>query len=159
MPVAMSKVSAGILPYRWRGGRLEVFLVHPGGPFYAHRDAGVWSIAKGLIEPGEDPERAARREFAEETGQAVAGPLLPLGMLRQPSGKRVHAFAVAMDLDPERLRSNTFLLEWPPGSGHRRAFPEVDRGAWFDLETAREKILPGQAAFLDRLLERLPRAS
>ena len=151
----MSLESAGLLPYRRRNGRLEVFLVHPGGPFYAHRDAGVWSIAKGLIEPGEDPLAAARREFEEETGQAVAGEFIPLGELRQRSGKRVHAWAVAADIDPAGVKSNCFEMEWPRGSGRIRRFPEVDRGAWFDIETAREKILPGQAGFLDRLVERL----
>lgn len=151
----MSVESAGLLPYRWRNGRLEVFLVHPGGPFYAHRDAGVWSIAKGIVETGEDALAAARREFEEETGQAVDGEFLPLGELRQRSGKRVHAWAVAADIDPATVRSNTFEMEWPRGSGQIRRFPEVDRGAWFDIETAREKILPGQAAFLDRLAERL----
>ncbi len=151
----MSVESAGLLPYRWRNGRLEVFLVHPGGPFYAHRDAGVWSIAKGIIEPGEDALAAARREFEEETGQVPDGEFIPLGELRQRSGKRVHAWAVAADIDPARLHSNTFEMEWPRGSGKIRRFPEVDRGAWFDIKTAREKILPGQAGFLDRLVARL----
>jgi len=148
----MSVESAGILPYRRRDGRLEVFLVHPGGPFYRHRDDGAWSIAKGLIEPGEDPRTAALREFEEETGFRIAGELEPLGTLRQRSGKRVHAWAAqAPDLDPARLRSNTFTLEWPRGSGRYQTFPEVDRGAWFDLDTARRKLLPGQTGFLERL--------
>ncbi len=151
----MARVSAGLLPYRRKKGVLEVLLVHPGGPFFQHRDAGVWSIAKGEIDPGEDALAAAVREFREETGFEPHGPYLPLGTVRQPSGKIVQAWAFAGDFDPARLRSNSFRLEWPPNSGRMRAFPEVDRAGWFDLETARHKLLPAQTAFLDRLRERL----
>ena len=155
----MAKVSAGLLLYRWRAGRLEVLLVHPGGPYWAHREAGAWSIPKGEVDPGEDLLAAARREFREETGQAPpAGAPLALTPRRQPSGKRVHAFALEGAFAPERLSSNTFTMEWPPGSGRRAAFPEVDRAAWFDLATARAKIVPGQRPFLDELAARLAEA-
>ncbi len=147
----MARVSAGLLPYRRRDGRIEVLLVHPGGPFFARRDLGVWSLAKGEIDPGEDALAAAVREFREETGFAPEGPFRPLGSVRQHAGKIVQAWAFAADYDPAELRSNTFTLEWPPGSGRRTAFPEVDRAAWFDLEEARRRIVPGQRPFLDRL--------
>jgi predicted NUDIX family NTP pyrophosphohydrolase len=151
----MPQRSAGILLYRRRdGGSLEVLLVHPGGPFFARRDDGAWSIPKGLYEDGEEPLAAARREFAEELGSPCPdGPALELGEVRQRNGKRVTAWAVEGDLDPEAITSNTFEIEWPPRSGRTREFPEVDRAAWFDLGTAREKILAAQAAFLDRLAE------
>ena len=151
----MNVQSAGILCYREREQGLEVFLVHPGGPFWARRDDGAWSIPKGLIETGEDPLSAARREFNEETGFVASGECIELGQLKQRSGKIVHAWALQMDLDPTYLHSNTFTLEWPRGSGKLREYPEVDRGAWFSLATARQKIYEGQAAFLDRLLEYL----
>lgn len=151
----MAKISAGLLPWRRRGGRVEVFLVHPGGPFWASKDTHAWSIAKGEVEPGEDLAAAARREFAEETGLDCDGPVMALGERRQPGGKIVHAWAVAAEPDPEAVRSNSFRMEWPPRSGRERAFPEVDRAAWFDLATAREKIHKGQVAFLDALAERL----
>lgn len=147
----MAKQSAGLLLYRRREGRLEVLLVHPGGPFYAQKDAGVWSIPKGEHDLGEDPMAAARREFKEETGFTAEGPFLPLTPLKQKSGKLVRAFACEGDADPERLRSNTFSLEWPPHSGNLKEFPEVDRAAWFSLAEAREKIHPGQAGFLEEL--------
>ena len=147
----MGKQSAGILAYRSRGGGLEVLLVHPGGPFWSSKDAGAWSIPKGLFEPGEDPVDAARREFAEETGFALEGDALPLGSIRQPSGKTVHAWAIAADIDVVRLRSNVFEMEWPPKSGKTREFPEVDKGAWFTLAAAGDKILKGQREFLERL--------
>jgi predicted NUDIX family NTP pyrophosphohydrolase len=145
------KTSAGILLYRRRGGALEVFLIHPGGPFWAKKDRGAWSIPKGEPAEGEDPLAAARREFAEETGFALGGDFRALEPLRQKGGKTVVAWAVEGDCDPAQLRSNTFEMEWPPRSGMRRSFPEVDRGAWFELAEARERILAAQAGFLDQL--------
>ena len=146
-----TKTSAGILLYRRRGGELEVFLVHPGGPFWAKKDLGAWSLPKGELEEGEDPLAAAVREFTEETGFRVAGDFRPLRPLRQPGGKTVLAWAVEGDCDPAELRSGMFSMEWPPRSGKRKEFPEVDRGAWFPLPEARRRILAGQAAFLDQL--------
>jgi predicted NUDIX family NTP pyrophosphohydrolase len=128
-----------------------VLLVHPGGPFWAKKDLGAWSIPKGEAEPGEDLLEAARRELAEETGFTAPGPTLSLGHARQRGGKVVHAWAVRGDADPSRLRSGTFEIEWPPRSGRAQAFPEVDRAAWFDLAEARRRIHPGQAPFLDAL--------
>jgi predicted NUDIX family NTP pyrophosphohydrolase len=148
----MPATSAGLLVYRRTGTELEVFLVHPGGPYWARKDLGAWSIPKGEISADEDPLLAAHREFAEETGSAVDGPTIALGEIRQTSGKRVHAWAVRGDLDAERIRSNTFELEWPRGSGVVRAFPEVDRAAWFPIDEARRRILPSQAQLLDRLV-------
>ena len=156
MPQADSspRRSAGILLHRDAGGGIEVLLVHPGGPFWARRDAGVWSIPKGEYSDGEDPLDAARREFAEELGsRAPDGDPADLGEIRQKSGKVVRGWALAGDLDPVAIQSNTFTLEWPPRSGRMREFPEVDRAEWFGLERAREKINPAQAAFLDRLAE------
>ncbi len=155
MPQARSsrRTSAGILLHRETGDGLEVLLVHPGGPFWARRDAGAWSIPKGEYSSDEDPLEAARREFAEELGSAApAGEPADLGEIRQRSGKVVHAWALAGDVDTTQIQSNTFTLEWPPRSGRTSEFPEVDRAAWFDLDRAREKINPAQAAFLDRLL-------
>ena len=138
--------------YRQSGGRREVLLVHPGGPFWRRRDDGVWSIPKGEIEAGEQAIDVARREFQEELGRpAPDGEPASMGKIRQAGGKVVHAWAVAGDVDVDSLRSNTFEMEWPPRSGRMRAFPEVDRAEWLDLDTARRKILPAQAAFLDRL--------
>jgi predicted NUDIX family NTP pyrophosphohydrolase len=146
--------SAGILLYRRRGDELEVLLVHPGGPFWARRDAGVWSIPKGEYGSGEDALAAARREFAEELGTpAPEGPVEDLGEVRQKGGKLVHAWALAGDLDASATVSNTFELEWPPQSGKLIEVPEVDRAEWFPLERAREKINPAQAELLDRLAE------
>jgi predicted NUDIX family NTP pyrophosphohydrolase len=148
----MPKTSAGLLLYRRREGRLEVLLVHPGGPFWAKRDLGAWSIPKGEYEEGEDPEAAARREFEEELG--IGGPtppFRPLGEIVQAGGKRVVAFAAEGDLDTSAIRSNEFELEWPPKSGTSQRFPEVDRAEWFRLAEAREKIIPGQIPLLDRL--------
>jgi predicted NUDIX family NTP pyrophosphohydrolase len=147
----MPSVSAGILLYRRADAGLEVLLVHPGGPFWKNKDAGSWSIAKGEVEEGEDPLPAARRELAEETGFCAGGDAIPLGEVRQKGGKVVHAWAVAGDADPDLLRSNKFELEWPPRSGRKRSFPEVDRAAWFGFPEARERILPAQVPFLDRL--------
>lgn len=153
----MPKLSAGLLPYRRRGGRVEVFLVHPGGPFWAKKDQHAWSIAKGEVEPDEALLDAARREFTEETGLECAGATMPLTPRRQSSGKIVHAWAIEADYDPEAIRSNTFALEWPPRSGRIREVPEIDRAAWFDLAAARQKIHKGQIGFLDELQERLPK--
>ncbi|HEY6894998.1 MAG TPA: NUDIX domain-containing protein, partial [Rhodanobacteraceae bacterium] len=143
--------SAGILLHRRRNGALEVLLAHPGGPFWARRDDGAWTVPKGLIEDGETAEAAARREFLEELGTEAVGTLVPLGSIRQRGGKEVEAFALEGDFDIATLRSNPFEIEWPPRSGRRQAFPEVDRVAWFDLATARIKILEAQRALLDRL--------
>jgi predicted NUDIX family NTP pyrophosphohydrolase len=155
----MPATSAGLLVYRDTADGLEVFLVHPGGPFWARKDLGAWSIPKGEVSAGEDLLLAAHREFEEETGSAVDGPTIALGEIRQTSGKRVHAWAVHGDLDAAQIRSNTFEIEWPPRSGVRRAFPEVDRAAWFALGEARRRILPSQAPLLDRLLAALEAAA
>jgi predicted NUDIX family NTP pyrophosphohydrolase len=151
--------SAGVLLYRREDGALKVLLVHPGGPFWAKKDAGAWSIPKGEYVEGEDPEAAARRELEEELGAALQGALRPLGEAVQPSRKRVIAFAAEGDLDIAAIRSNSFELEWPPKSGRKQSFPEVDRAGWFTLEEAREKILAGQRVFLDRLAKILQPSS
>jgi predicted NUDIX family NTP pyrophosphohydrolase len=145
--------SAGILLHRLRDGVREVLLVHPGGPLWARRDAGSWSIPKGEYADGEDPQACALREFEEELGTRLdeAAELTELGSVRQRNGKLVTAWAAEGDLDAAGIRSNTFRLEWPPRSGVLREFPEVDRAAWFDLGQAREKLIPAQAALLDRL--------
>ena len=153
----MAKRSAGLLLYRRREGRLEVLLVHPGGPLWARRDEGAWSVPKGEVAEGEDAFAAARREFAEETGATADGPALPLAACRQRGGKIVEAWAVEGDFDPALLRSNTFSLEWPPRSGRWMDVPEVDRAGWFGIEEARRKILDGQQRLLDELEERLSR--
>lgn len=150
----MPKRSAGLLLYRRRTG-LEVFLVHPGGPFWAKKDLGAWSIPKGEYADNEEPLAAAQREFAEETGQAVSGAFLELGTVRQPSGKLVTAWAVEGEFDPASLVSNTCTIEWPPRSGKSLEIPEVDRGAWFPLDAAREKLIAGQRPFLDALHNQL----
>ena len=147
----MPKTSAGLLPYRWCDGRLEVFLVHPGGLFWANKDAHAWSVAKGEVEQNEDLLDAARREFTEETGLTMAGPFLPLTPLRQASGKLVHVWAIEADVDPSTVRSNLFPLEWPPRSGQVRQFPEIDRAGWFDLAEARSKLHKGQITLLVQL--------
>ncbi|MEN0067293.1 MAG: NUDIX domain-containing protein [Myxococcota bacterium] len=146
----MSKVSAGILLYR-RVPHLEVLIVHPGGPFWAKKDLGAWSIPKGLLEPGEDALTAAVREFQEETSWSVAGPFLDLGEVRQKSGKLVRAFGAAGDADPATLVSNRIEIDWPPRSGRKMTIPEVDRAAWLVPDQARAKLNPAQAPFLDRL--------
>jgi predicted NUDIX family NTP pyrophosphohydrolase len=144
--------SAGILLFRRGAAGLEVLLVHPGGPFWARKDLGAWSIPKGEHDDDEAPLDCARREFAEETGTVLPeGELVELGEIRQKSGKRVAAGAAEGDLDPATVRSNTFELEWPPRSGRRQEFPEVDRAEWFGLDAARERLLPAQVEFLDRL--------
>ena len=137
--------------YRRAGAELEVLLVHPGGPFFAKKDEGVWTIPKGECGPGEEPLAAAQREFREETGFAPSPPFVPLGRVRQAGGKIVVAWAFAGDCDPAAVHSNTFAVEWPPRSGRMREYPEVDRAGWFALAAARGKLLPAQHAFLDRL--------
>ena len=149
----MPKLSAGVLLYRTRDGVVEVLIAHPGGPFWARKDDGVWSIPKGEYTDGEDLWNAALREFSEELGLPVpAGPRIDFGPLKQPSGKVVTAFGVQGDLDITDARSNTFELEWPKGSGKMREFPEVDRVGWFPVAQALSKLLKGQRAFLDRLM-------
>jgi predicted NUDIX family NTP pyrophosphohydrolase len=151
----VSKKSAGLLPFREANTGLEVLLVHPGGPFWAKKDEGAWSIPKGEFADDENPLMAARREFEEETGIEPAGEFLPLGSIKQTGGKLVLAWALRFDCDPSSIRSNLFSMEWPPKSGKQQEFPEVDRAEWFGVESARGKILKGQAAFLDRLMEQL----
>jgi predicted NUDIX family NTP pyrophosphohydrolase len=150
-------VSAGLLLFRRLDGRLEVFLAHPGGPFWENRDFGAWTIPKGVIDKGEDPLCAAEREFEEETGIHPHGPYLPVGKVVQRAGKTVHGWAWEGDADPAAIRSNTMRCEWPPRSGEWVVVPEIDRCEWFDPETARLKINPAQAEFIDRLEELLRR--
>jgi predicted NUDIX family NTP pyrophosphohydrolase len=145
--------SSGLLLFRFRNGQLQVLLVHPGGPFWVKKDEGAWSIPKGLIKERENPLAAARREFQEEIGFDLDGEFIDLGELRQPSGKIVRAFALGKDLDETKVVSNKFSLEWPKDSGIMREYPEIDRAGWFIVNLARKKILKGQAAFLDRLIE------
>jgi predicted NUDIX family NTP pyrophosphohydrolase len=154
----MAKRSAGLLMYRWRGDLVEVFLVHPGGPFWAKKDAGAWSIPKGEYSESEDPLDAARREFEEETGIAPAGELIELSEIKQAGGKIVKAWAIEGDLEASRIRSNTFSMEWPPRSGKMTEFPEVDRGGWFSIDAARTKINKSQVAFLDELATKVEQA-
>ena len=149
------KISAGILLYRCRGDIVEVFLVHPGGPYWARKDEGAWSIPKGESTEGADLLATAYAEFHEETGSLLAGSPVPLTPLQQPGGKLVHAWAVRGDIDAASIRSNTFEIEWPPRSGKRREFPEVDRAGWFELAAARLKLLPGQRGFIDQLRQHL----
>ena len=153
MPSARSKRSAGIILYRKRNGTVEIFLVHPGGPYWAKKDQGAWSIPKGEYHDGEQALDAARREFREETGAAVNGPFLTLVPVRQPSGKIISAWAAEGEFDPAGLQSNSFSLEWPPKSGIMQEFPEVDRGAWFSLAEAREELSPGQLPLLQGIAE------
>jgi predicted NUDIX family NTP pyrophosphohydrolase len=150
----MPRASAGLVMHRRRGGGREVLLVHPGGPFWAKKDLGAWTIPKGELAEGEDELTTARREFEEETGLRPEGPFHPLGSVKQKAGKLVHAWAFEGDCDPAAIRSNTVRVQWPPGSGQWRTFPEVDRAEWFDLAEARRRINPAQAALLDAL-ERL----
>jgi len=149
----MPKRSAGLLMYRRKDKELEVFLVHPGGPFWAKKDLGAWSIPKGEYDPEEDALTVAKREFQEETGRVVEGNFIALGEQKQTGGKIVSAWAVEGDCDLVDLKSNTFLLEWPPRSKRMAEFPEVDRWGWFSIEAAKERILAGQSLFLDRLTE------
>lgn len=151
----MPKTSAGLLLHRDDGG-VEVLLVHPGGPFWARKDAGAWSIPKGEYAPGEDPEVVARREFREEIGVDVpTGELVELGEIRQSGGKRVIAWALCADLDVSNIVSNTFEMEWPPKSGRMSTFPEVDRAEWFPIDEARVRVVAAQAILLDRLGDHL----
>ncbi len=152
-------LSAGLLMYRFRDGLLQVFLVHPGGPLWAKKDEGAWSIPKGLVDPDEDPLAAARREFEEETGCKASGRFIPLTEVRLRSGKVIRAWAFEGDCDPEGIRSNLFEMEWPPRSGRRQRFPEVDRAGWFELEEARRKINPGQIGLLEELIRVLSHTS
>jgi predicted NUDIX family NTP pyrophosphohydrolase len=151
----MANKSAGLLLFRFAAGKLEVLLVHPGGPFWAKKDDGAWSIPKGEIADGEDALAAAHREFKEELGVPIAGDFIPLDAVKQAGGKVVHAWAVRAEFDPSTLMSNTFSIEWPPRSGRQQTFPEVDRAAWFAIETARGKILKGQMALLDQLAAKI----
>jgi predicted NUDIX family NTP pyrophosphohydrolase len=147
----MPIVSAGLLLYRTSGGRLQVFLVHPGGPLWSKKDAGAWSIPKGLLDQGEDPLEGAKREFREETGFTAAGQFIPLTPVKLRSGKVIQAWAIESDCDPALIKSNTFSMEWPPRSGRQQEFPEVDRASWFDADEAKQKINPGQANLLEEL--------
>lgn len=148
------QISAGILVFRRRGD-FEILLAHPGGPFWAKKDAGVWTIPKGLVESGDDIVAAARREFGEETNLVAKGDLIELAPVRQKSGKLLHAFALEEDFDLDPFTSNTFELEWPPRSGRRQSFPEIDRIAYFDLPTAKLKIIPYQLLLLSELEKRM----
>ena len=142
--------------YRRRGKALEVLLAHPGGPFWAKKDMGAWTIPKGELSPGEDAIAAAQREFEEETGLRLEGPFTPLTPIKQAGGKIVQAWAVEGDCDPSAIKSNTFAMEWPPKSGRQQEFPEIDRAAWFRLDEAREKILKGQMGLVDELSHLIP---
>ena len=148
---AVPRVSAGLMMFRRRGDAVEVLLVHPGGPFWAKKDHGAWTIPKGELDEGEDLLATARREFEEETGLRPQGPFLPLGSVKQKGGKVVHGWAFEGDCDPAVVRSNTYRVMWPPGSGQWRTFPEVDRAEWFPLDEARRRINPAQAALVDAL--------
>jgi predicted NUDIX family NTP pyrophosphohydrolase len=149
------KLSAGIVLYRKREGRIEVFIVHPGGPFWAKKDDGAWSIPKGEYVDGENPLSVAKREFAEETGSDVSGIFIELPPVKQPSGKIIRAWAVEGNLDAASIQSNSVSLEWPPQSGRMQTFPEVDRALWCDLALARQKLLPGQRGLLEELEQRV----
>lgn len=152
----MAKQSAGILVYRKSGNRVEVLLVHPGGPFWAKKNDYAWSVPKGEFQDGEEPFEVAKREFREETGQnAPEGEYQELGQTKQAGGKIVTAWAIEKDLGPVKASSNTFTVEWPPRSGKQQEFPEVDRAEWFDLSTATRKLHPGQNEFLHRLADKL----
>ena len=151
----MPKQSAGILLYRNAGGRIEVFLAHPGGPFWAKKDDGAWSIPKGEFTDGEEPLEAAKREFQEETSFPIEGTFIPLNPVKQPGGKTVYAWAVAGDIDAGAIRSNTFSMEWPKGSSKTKSFPEIDRAGWFVLDLAKVKILKGQLGLLEQLSTKL----
>ena len=147
----MPRISAGLLMYRIEDGRIEILLAHPGGPFFANKDEGSWSIPKGEPDADEDLLLAAQREFEEETGVKPVGPFIPLEPIKQKGGKIVHAWAFEGDCDATAVKSNTFTMEWPPKSGKQQEFPEIDRGKFFDLATARKKIKAGQEAFIDEL--------
>jgi predicted NUDIX family NTP pyrophosphohydrolase len=147
----MLKQSAGILLYRMTDEQLQVFLVHPGGPFFRKKDEGAWSIPKGEYVDGEEPLAAAQREFEEETGQTISGSFVKLQPVKQKSGKVVQAWAVEGDIDHDAIKSNLFEIEWPPKSGKRVSFPEIDRAGWFTIEIAKQKIIPGQLGLIEEL--------
>jgi predicted NUDIX family NTP pyrophosphohydrolase len=149
----MGKQSAGILLYRKNEAQLQVFLVHPGGPFFKNKDLGSWSVPKGEFLDGEDPLIAAKREFLEETGRPIDGSFMPLNPVTLKSGKVVYTWAVEGDIDHETILSNLFEIEWPPKSGKKQSFPEIDRAGWFDIETAKLKINIGQAGILENLIQ------
>lgn len=151
----MNKLSAGILLYRFQDSSVEVFIAHPGGPFWAKKDRGAWSIPKGLAEPGEDLLKAAMREFEEETGYRVSGDFVRLTPIKLRAGKIVVPFALEYDLDPETIVSNTFETEWPPRSGRQQAFPEIDRAGWFDPQNAKQKLNAAQGPIVDELMRKL----
>jgi len=152
----MAKVSAGLLMYRFRNGKIEFFLVHPGGPLWEKKDIGVWSIPKGIVEEGEDMFEAAKREFEEETGLKIkSSKFIPLSPIKLKSGKIVYAWAFEGECDPCTIKSNTFQMQWPPRSGQTKEFPEIDRAGWFSVEEARRKLNPAQIAFIDELLKKL----
>jgi predicted NUDIX family NTP pyrophosphohydrolase len=155
LPSLMPQTSAGLLMYRWSGSVLEVFLVHPGGPFWAKKDEGSWSIPKGLVNEDEDKLEAAKREFAEETSIVPSGPWIDLGVIRQKSGKNVYGWAFEGNCDPAQVKSNTFTMEWPPKSAQMKQFPEIDKGDFFSLSDALRKINQNQAEFLKRLEKHL----
>ena len=152
----MAKQSAGILLYRIKNKDLEVFLVHPGGPFWAKKDEGAWSIPKGEFEDEEDPLAAAKREFEEETGINISGKFVALNPIKQKSGKKVYAWAVEGDIDATQIKSNDFEIEWPPRSGKMKSFPEIDKAAWFNLTEAKKKIIGGQAGLIKQLENKFP---
>ncbi|MEJ7767808.1 MAG: NUDIX domain-containing protein [Chitinophagaceae bacterium] len=152
----MAKKSAGILLFRLKSNLLQVFLVHPGGPYFQKKDTGSWSIPKGEISESEDPLEAAKREFCEETGFNIEGVCIPLSPIRQKSGKIVYPWAVKGNIDETKIRSDTFQLEWPPRSGKFNEYPEIDRGEWFDITTAKTKILPAQVSILEELMNGQP---
>ncbi|WP_419698908.1 NUDIX domain-containing protein [Mucilaginibacter sp. NFX135] len=151
----MGKQSAGILLYRKTEGKLQVFLVHPGGPFFKNKDDGSWSVPKGEFLDDEDPLEAARREFEEETGQVITGEFIKLNPITQKGGKKVYAWAIVGDIDHLTIKSNYFEMEWPPRSGKQQSFAEVDRAEWFDIETAKVKINLAQAGLIEELIEKL----
>jgi predicted NUDIX family NTP pyrophosphohydrolase len=153
--MASKKQSAGILLYRMKKNRLEIFLVHPGGPFFANKDAGSWSVPKGEFGENEDPLEVAKKEFEEETGQQIKGDFFALSPIKQKGGKTVFAWAVEGEADETKMISNTFTIEWPPRSGKMKEFPEVDKGEWFDTATAKEKINSSQAALIEELVKKL----
>ncbi|MCD6193319.1 MAG: NUDIX domain-containing protein [Candidatus Aminicenantes bacterium] len=151
----MKKKSAGILLYRLKNKFFEVFLVHPGGPFWTKKDFGAWSIPKGEFTEDENPLDAAKREFQEELGINFTGELIPLTPIKQKSGKIVYAWASEGDIDPNQIKSNTFEIEWPPKSGKKQEFPEIDKGEWFNISDAKRKIIPSQLALIDELISKL----